>query len=309
MGPFSCAFRPFTPTRSTHNRPMEQIEYWKERRLADAWATLQSHSEAGTPLAPDPSRLAFADPEFLLRRETRGIRFQLELLKPDLAQHEQGIENTVVVFGSARFCSEDRARERLAQAEATQDAAAIARARTLLRNARYYEAARAFGGLVARHCADLPAKEQLFVCTGGGPGIMEAANRGVHEAGGRSVGLSIALPREEAPNPYITPSLSFKFHYFALRKMHFMMRAKALVAFPGGFGTLDELFETITLIQTQKAKPVPVILLGTDYWKRLFNPQVLVEEGAISEADLGLFQYVDEPEAAWGAIQAFYKAG
>ncbi len=287
---------------------MDQIEYWKDRRLADAWATLQAHAQQGVPLAPDPSRLAFADPEFLLRRETRGIRFQLELLKPDLAQHEQGIENTVVVFGSARFCSEEAARELLARAEASGDKPASARAQTLLRNARYYEAARAFGGLVARHCADWPASEQLFVCTGGGPGIMEAANRGVHEAGGRSVGLSIALPREEAPNPYITPSLSFKFHYFALRKMHFMMRAKALVAFPGGFGTLDELFETITLIQTRKAKPVPVILFGTDYWQRLFNPQVLVDEGAISDSDLQLFQYLDDPQDAWDAIQLFYNS-
>ena len=136
---------------------------------------------------------------------------------------------------------------------------------------------------------------------------MEAANRGAHEAGGISVGLNIALPHEQSPNPYITPGLSFKFHYFALRKMHFMMRAKALVAFPGGFGTLDELFETLTLIQCKKVKPVPVVLFGTDYWKRLFNPQVLVEEGAISASDLALFEYVDSVEEAWQFIRAFYR--
>jgi uncharacterized protein (TIGR00730 family) len=278
-----------------------------DRRLADAWATLQSHDSAGNPLEPDTARLAFADPEFLLRRETRGIRFQLEMLKPDLAQHEHGVENTVVVFGSARFRSQEEARDNLAEAEAGGNAQAIAKARTLLRNARFYEAARAFGHLVAEYSAGKAPVDKLFVSTGGGPGIMEAANRGAFEAGGKSVGLAIALPREEKPNPYVTPELSFKFHYFALRKMHFMMRAKALVAFPGGFGTLDELFETITLVQTKKSKPVPIILFGSDYWKRLFNPQVLVDEGAISEEDLNLFQYVDEPQAAWDAIKAFYK--
>ncbi len=278
-----------------------------DRRLADAWATLQAHDSAGNPLEPDTERLAFADPEFLLRRETRGIRFQLEMLKPDLAQHAHGVENTVVVFGSARFRSADEARDHLAQVQATGDAQAIAKAETLVRNARFYEAARAFGRLVAEYSASKPVVDKLFVSTGGGPGIMEAANRGAFEAGGKSVGLAIALPREEKPNPYVTPELSFKFHYFALRKMHFMMRAKALVAFPGGFGTLDELFETITLVQTKKSKPVPIILFGSDYWKRLFNPQVLVEEGAISEEDLKLFQYVDEPQAAWDAIKAFYK--
>ncbi|MES3009460.1 MAG: TIGR00730 family Rossman fold protein [Pseudomonadota bacterium] len=278
-----------------------------DRRLADAWATLQAHNSAGNPLEPDTERLAFADPEFLLRRETRGIRFQLEMLKPDLAQHEHGVENTVVVFGSARFRSEEEAREHLAHVQATGDTQAIAKAQTLMRNARFYEAARSFGRLVAQYSASKPAVDKLFVSTGGGPGIMEAANRGAFEAGGKSVGLAIALPREEKPNPYVTPELSFKFHYFALRKMHFMMRAKALVAFPGGFGTLDELFETITLVQTKKSKPVPIILFGSDYWQRLFNPQVLVEEGAISEEDLKLFQYVDEPQAAWDAIRAFYK--
>lgn len=147
----------------------------------------------------------------------------------------------------------------------------------------------------------------LFVCTGGGPGIMEAANRGAHEAEGISVGLSIALPMEEAANPYVTPALSFKFHYFALRKMHFMMRAKALVAFPGGFGTLDELFEVITLVQTRKSRQVPIVLFGSDYWKRLVNFELLVEEGMISAADLELFQFADEPQAAWEIIRNFYR--
>jgi uncharacterized protein (TIGR00730 family) len=147
----------------------------------------------------------------------------------------------------------------------------------------------------------------LFICTGGGPGIMQAANRGAYEGDGISVGLSIALPMEESANPYVTPALSFKFHYFALRKMHFMMRAKALVAFPGGFGTLDELFEVITLVQTRKAKQVPIVLFGSDYWKRLVNFDVLIDEGVISPADLDLFQYADEPEAAWDIIKGFYR--
>ena len=150
-------------------------------------------------------------------------------------------------------------------------------------------------------------RDMLFVCTGGGPGIMEAANRGAHEADGISVGLSIALPMEEAANPYVTPALSFKFHYFALRKMHFMMRAKALVAFPGGFGTLAELFEVITLVQTRKSRQVPIVLFGSDYWKRLVNFELLVEEGMISAADLELFQFADEPEAAWEIIRNFYR--
>ncbi len=277
-----------------------------DQRLADAWATLKAHSDAGLPLKPDASRLAFADPEFLLRRETRGIRFQLELLKPDLQQAARGIENTIVVFGSARMRSQEEADALLAAAEAGGDPQTLARARNLARNARYYELAREFGHVVARYSAGKSPKDQLFICTGGGPGIMQAANRGAHEAGGTSVGLSIALPMEEAPNPYVTPDLSFKFHYFALRKMHFMMRAKALVAFPGGFGTLDELFEVITLVQTRKAKQVPIVLFGTDYWKRIINFDALVEEGVISPADLELFQYADDPNVAWEYIRSFY---
>ncbi len=254
----------------------------------------------------DAHRLAFADPEFLLRRETRGIRLQLEMLKPDLAQQELGVENTVVVFGSARFRERAVAQERLEQAQASGDARALAQARALLNNARYYEQAREFARTVARYSAHCPKEDQLFICTGGGPGIMEAANRGAHDEGALNVGLNIALPHEQAGNAYISPELSFKFHYFALRKMHFMMRAKALVAFPGGFGTLDELFEVITLVQCQKAKPVPIVLFGSDYWKRLLKLEVLVEEGAISPEDLELFEYVDTPAAAWQHIVRFY---
>ena len=275
--------------------------------LADAWATLHAHAANGEALEADASRLAFADPEFLLRRETRGIRFQLELLKPDLAQMAHGIENTIVVFGSARFRSQEEAATLLAAAEKGGNADTIARARTLVRNARHYENARAFGKLVATYSAGKAPADRLYICTGGGPGIMEAANRGAFEGGGESVGLSIALPMEESANPFVTPSLDFKFHYFALRKMHFMMRAKALVAFPGGFGTLDELFEVLTLVQTRKAKEVPIILFGSDYWKRILNFDALVEEGVISPRDLDLFTFCDDPHQAWDAVRAFYE--
>ncbi len=285
---------------------METKQNLNERRLADAWAELQTHANEGNPLHADAYRLAFADPEFLLRRETRGIRFQLEMLKPDLAQRDAGIENTVVVFGSARFREMSEAQEMLARAERSGVAADIARATAMVRNAPYYDHARAFARTVARYSAKCPKADQLYICTGGGPGIMEAANRGAHDEGALNVGLNIALPHEQAANPYVSPELSFKFHYFALRKMHFMMRAKALLAFPGGFGTLDELFEVITLVQCKKAKPVPILLFGSDYWKRLINLDVLVEEGAISPEDLNLFQYVDDPKVAWDAIVKFY---
>jgi uncharacterized protein (TIGR00730 family) len=278
-----------------------------DRRLAEAWETLKAHYDNGDSLAPESNRLAFADPEFLLRRETRGLRIQLEMLKPDLAQKERGIEHTVVVFGSARFRSEEESHQALLKARDSGDATAIAKAETLVRNAKFYEQSRALAHTITKFSALQPDHQKLFICTGGGPGIMEAANRGAQEAGGISVGLNIALPHEQTPNPYITPDLSFKFHYFALRKMHFMMRAKALVAFPGGFGTLDELFETLTLVQCKKAKPVPIVLYGSSYWKRLFHPDVLVEEGVISEEDLDLFNYVDSVDEAWDFIRAFYE--
>ncbi|MDP2066787.1 MAG: TIGR00730 family Rossman fold protein [Burkholderiaceae bacterium] len=286
---------------------MENTQDLSERRLADAWGELQAHADAGTPLDAQAYRLAFADPEFLLRRETRGIRFQLEMLKPDLGQQAQGVENTIVVFGSARFPDQETAEAELMAAQASGDTTALAKAQRRMRNAGYYEQARAFARIVGTYSNARPMDDRLYICTGGGPGIMEAANRGAHDVSAPNVGLNISLPFEQSGNRFITPTLSFKFHYFALRKMHFMMRAKALVAFPGGFGTLDELFEVVTLVQTRKAKPVPIILFGSDYWKRLVNLDVLVEEGAISPDDLKLFQYVDDPQVAWDAIRTFYQ--
>ena len=286
---------------------MENTQNLSASRLADAWAELQAHADSGTPLQAEAYRLAFADPEFLLRRETRGLRMQLEMLKPDLEQQRLGIESTIVVFGSARFVSAEQASQILKKAQASGDTKAIERAQRQVDNAAYYEQAREFARLVARHSKRCAPDQQIFICTGGGPGIMEAANRGAHEEEMSNVGLNIALPHEQNANPYITPTLNFKFHYFALRKMHFMMRAKALVAFPGGYGTLDELFEVLTLVQTRKAKPVPILLYGSDYWKRLMNLDVLLEEGTISPEDLDLFKYVDAPQQAWDLIREFYQ--
>ncbi len=286
---------------------MQSTQNLKAPSLPHAWAETPADFQDAAWLEPQAERLAFADPEFLLRRETRGIRFQLEMLKPDLAQTDAGIEHTVVVFGSARFADMATAQAHLETAKTNNDSAAIAKALSQLRNAQHYEHTRAFARLVAQSSACLSEEDKLYICTGGGPGIMEAANRGAHEVGMPSVALNIALPHEQHPNPYVTPELSFKFHYFALRKMHFMMRAKALVAFPGGFGTLDELFEVMTLVQTRKARQVPILLFGTDYWTRLINMEVLVEEGTISREDLQLFHYVDTPEAAWKAICDFYQ--
>jgi uncharacterized protein (TIGR00730 family) len=286
---------------------MQSTQNLKDSSLPHAWTDLQAQTKLSDWLEPEAHRLAFADPEFLLRRETRGIRFQLEMLKPDLAQAEAGIEHTVVVFGSARFVDRATAQAQLEAAQQSGHAQELAKAQALVRNAEHYENARVFAQLVARTCSCLPDDEKLFICTGGGPGIMEAANRGAQEAGAPSVALNIALPHEQHPNPYVTPDLSFKFHYFALRKMHFMMRAKALVAFPGGFGTLDELFEVMTLVQTRKARPVPILLFGTTFWKGLINMELLIQEGTISASDLQLFHYVDTPEDAWQAICKFYQ--
>jgi len=253
-------------------------------------------------------RLAFQDPEFLLQDDLRPVRLQLELLKPELILKEQHIESTVVVFGSARIVDPETAEDRLVSAQAEhrnnkQDpilARQVEIARRVLENSRYYDEARKLGHLISSNTG----KDKLVVITGGGPGIMEAANRGAHEAGMPSIGMNIVLPHEQSPNPYITPDLNFQFHYFAVRKMHLLMRAKSLVVFPGGFGTLDELFETLTLIQTHKVQPIPVLLFGKTFWERIISFNALVEEGTISAEDLELFSYVETADEAWELISA-----
>jgi uncharacterized protein (TIGR00730 family) len=249
-------------------------------------------------------RLAFTDTDFLLRDELRPVRMQLELLKPELVQREQGIESTIVMFGSARILPAEQARQRLDQARETGDTRAVRRAETALGMSHYYEQARRFAGLVSQRTRGFDTP--IYVVTGGGPGIMEAGNRGVFEVGGKSIGLNIVLPHEQAPNPYITPELCFQFHYFALRKMHFLMRSIALVCFPGGFGTLDELFETMTLVQTGKSRPRPILLFGRAFWEKLINFEHLVETGMISERDLGLFHFVETAEEAWAFLADHY---
>jgi len=253
-------------------------------------------------------RLAYQDEKFILRDELRAVRLQLELLKPELILQQNHIESTVVIFGSARIQEPETAEAYLVSAEAeyrkNKGNKALKQkvniARRVLANSKYYEEARKLGGLISSNTG----KDMLVVITGGGPGIMEAANRGAHEAGIPSIGMNIVLPYEQAPNPYITPELTFQFHYFAIRKMHLLMRAKALVAFPGGFGTFDELFETLTLVQTQKVNPIPILLFGREFWERVINFNALVEEGTISSSDLNLFQFVDTAEDAWDIISS-----
>jgi uncharacterized protein (TIGR00730 family) len=252
---------------------------------------------------PDSSyRLAFVDEKFLLREDLRPVRMQLELLKPELILREERIVATIVMFGSARLLPDDVARERLTQAEASRDTAAIARARMALSMSRYYEEARRLSSLITR--ASMARDEKIVVVTGGGPGIMEAGNRGAHEAGGPSIGLNIVLPHEQEPNAYITPRLCFQFHYFALRKMHFLMRSAGLVCFPGGFGTLDEMFEVLTLTQTKKVRGRPIVLVGREFWAKLINFDWLVETGMIAAADLKLFHIVETADEAWAVLES-----
>ena len=249
------------------------------------------------------------DTEFLQREELRSIRIGLELLKPELIQREQGINSTIVVFGSARLQERAIAKQALHMAEeeaarSPQDSTCqhkVAIAQRQLALSKYYDVAREFGRLVSSTC-QIDGRCDYVIVTGGGPGIMEAANRGAADVNTKSIGLNITLPHEQSPNPYITPELCFQFRYFAIRKMHFLIRAKALVAFPGGFGTLDELFETLTLLQTGKTENVMVVLVGRDFWERLINWQWLVENGLIAQQDLQLFRYAETAQEAWDLI-------
>ena len=249
-------------------------------------------------------RLAFTDVEFLLQDELRPVRMQLELLKPEMVQKRLGIESTIVIFGSARIPAPDAAARLLEQARAGGDETAVRRAAMQVRMSRYYTAAREFAALVTARSRHLHTP--IYVVTGGGPGIMEAGNRGAFEAGGKSIGLNIVLPHEQAPNDYITPELCFQFHYFGLRKMHFLMRSIALVCFPGGFGTLDEMFEVLTLIQTGKCRRRPILLFGREFWSRLIDFQLLVDTGMINADDVKLFHYVESAEEAWALLEREY---
>ncbi|MFC3713076.1 TIGR00730 family Rossman fold protein [Sphingoaurantiacus capsulatus] len=248
-------------------------------------------------------RLAFQDPDFLLREDLRAVRFQLELLKPELLLNEANIASTFVMYGSARIPSPEEQEGVLAAAE-TDAQKRIAD--NLVAKTCYYEEARKLAQLSSQVPPDEDRKRHFVVCSGGGPSIMEAANRGAADVGAPSVGLNIVLPFEQVPNPYVTPGLSFQFHYFALRKMHFLLRARAVAAFPGGFGTFDELFELLTLVQTGKVKPMPILLFGKSFWSKVVNFEALADEGVISVNDLKLFHIVDDAEEAWAIVKKAY---
>jgi uncharacterized protein (TIGR00730 family) len=264
-------------------------------------------------LAHPSYRLAHEDQELLADADSRPIRLQLELLKPERYLRRHKIQSTVVVFGSARVPSPQQAQATLADVQARACSnpeddrlpAAIARARQQVRQSHYYEVARRFAEIVSLRFQE-EGRRDFVVVTGGGPGIMEAANRGAFDAGARSIGLNITLQHEQAPNPFITPGLCFQFRYFGLRKMHFLMRARALVVFPGGFGTMDELFEVLTLVQTGKVRRVPIVLVGTEFWRKAINFDFLIEEGYIGAQDVQLFTLVNTVEEIIATLQNFY---
>ncbi|MBI5266331.1 MAG: TIGR00730 family Rossman fold protein [candidate division Zixibacteria bacterium] len=261
-------------------------------------------------------RVAYEDPDFLAARVTRPSRLQLELLKADLLMQAHQINSTIVVFGGTRIAEPKVARASVRDLESKAKRRPndpnikhrLAVARAILEKSRFYDEALAFARMVSIECGGCAPHEYVIV-TGGGPGIMEAANRGAYETGAKSIGLNITLPMEQEPNPYISPELCLQFHYFALRKMHFMMRAKALVAFPGGYGTLDELFEALTLVQTRKVERLPIVLFGEKYWRRVIDFDYLVEEGTIDPDDINLFVYADKAADAWKYIKFFWQNG
>ena len=258
-------------------------------------------------------RLAELDTEFLQRKQLRPVRLQLELLKPELALTAQKVESTIVVFGGTKVVERAEAERRLDEAkqkcgrnpDSSESRRGVERAERILAKSKYYDAAREFARLVSSS-SQSDARRDYVVVTGGGPGIMEAGNRGAFDVGGKSIGLNITLPEEQTPNPYITPELCFQFHYFALRKMHFLFRAKALIVFPGGFGTLDELFDALTLRQTTRMQEIPIILFGREYWQSVINFQFLADEGVIRDEHLDLVSYAETPLEAWEIITTFH---
>ena len=268
----------------------------QEASFVDARAkhTAQTHSSS--------YRLAYRDADFLLRDELRPVRFQLELLKTEMLLDEAGIGSTLVCYGSARIPAPEDAEALVAKAAPESRA----EAERLAARAHYYAEARELAR-IASQCGVLEkGKRQFVICSGGGPGIMEAANRGAADAGAESIGLNIVLPHEQEPNPYVTPRLAFQFHYFALRKMHFLLRARAVAVFPGGFGTLDELMETLTLIQTGKMRRIPILLFGREVWNKVLDFKALADEGVVTREDLGLITWVETAAEAWSEITRFY---
>lgn len=257
------------------------------------------------PQTEDPAyKLAFQDVDFLLREDLRPVRFQLELLKPELFLNEANIGSTFVFYGSARIPAPDMA-DALIVAAANPEQEKIAE--RLKAKSKYYDVARELARLASSCGLDENGKKHFVVCSGGGPSIMEAANRGAWEQGQESIGLNIVLPHEQLPNRYVTPGLSFQFHYFALRKMHFLLRARAVAVFPGGYGTFDEMFELLTLIQTGKVRPLPILLFGRDYWNRVVNFEAMVEEGVIAPHDLDLIHWSEDANEAWEFVRRFYE--
>jgi uncharacterized protein (TIGR00730 family) len=284
-----------------NQKKLSQRRFYKAKQEASfaealAHATPQTQSEA--------YRLAFRDTDFLLRDELRPVRFQLELLKPEMLLDEAGIGSTLVMYGSARIPSPEHCEAMRATATTPERLRVVER---LIAKSKYYEQARRLAHIASSCALVEKGLRQFVVCSGGGPSIMEAANRGASEAGAESIGLNIVLPHEQAPNPYVTPDLSFQFHYFALRKMHFLLRARAVAVFPGGFGTLDEFMELLTLIQTGKMKPIPILLFGRDYWNRVIDFAAMAEEGVINANDPDLFTWVETGDEAWARIVEFYE--
>lgn len=294
--------------------PLHRTEPLPWQNIKSAIDDPEAHNRVEAIIRSESYRLAIQDPSFLDRDDVRGPRLEVDYLKPELLLRQHGIEGTIVVFGSTRICEPEAAQRNLgalrAAAEGHPDAGSLMRLRVaerILEKARFYEIARDLGREVGRSNRAHP-QQSVVIMTGSGPGIMEAANRGAFDVGARSVGLNISLPHEQFPNPYVSPDLCFCVHYFGIRKLHFLIRAKALVVFPGGFGTLDELFETLTLIQTRKIKPIPIVLVGEEFWRRAIDIDFLVEEGVVDPEDRDLFWYAETGQEIWDDILNWHAA-
>lgn len=282
----------------TENKPPKRIF---PSSKVDAQAA--KHVPSSPQTESEAYKLAYQDDEFMLREELRPVRFQLELMKPEMLLEEANIVSTFVVYGSARVPEPRKAEALLDHAKTDYDHNVAER---LIAKSHYYDVAMQLTEMVSRYSLSQPGERQFVVCSGGGPSFMEAANRGAQNAGAESIGLNIVLPHEQLPNPYVTPDLSFQFHYFALRKMHFLIRARAVAVFPGGFGTFDEMFELLTLIQTGKMRPIPILLFGREFWTRVVDFDALAEEGVISRKDLDLITWCETADEAWTAVRDHY---